>query len=53
MFRDIMSVCIIIHNMIIEDEFDTHVNIVDLNVMVVPKVDIIIDNVTPQIRCVR
>ena len=36
MFHDIMSMCIIIiHNIIIEDEFDTHGNIVYLNVMFV------------------
>ena len=43
MLHDIMSVCIIMHNMIIEDEFDVHGRIVDLNVMYVPKVDMIVD----------
>ena len=43
MFHDILSVCIIIYNIIIEDEFDTHVSIVDLNVMFVPKFDMIVD----------
>ena len=31
------------HNMIIEDEYDTHGSIVDLNVMSVSEVDMIID----------
>ena len=31
------------HNMIIEDEYDTHGSIVDLNVMSVPEVDMIVD----------
>ena len=31
------------HNMIIEDEFDTHGSIVDLNVMFVLEVDMVID----------
>ena len=40
MLHDIM--CIIMHNMIIEDEFDAHGSIVDLNVIVL-KVDMIVD----------
>ena len=32
MLYDIISACIIMHNMIIEDEYDTHGSIVDLNV---------------------
>ena len=43
MFHDIMSVCIIMHNMIVEDEFETNESIVDLNVMFVPEVDMIVD----------
>ena len=43
MFRDIMSVCIIMHNIIIEDEFNAHGNIVDLNVMFVSETDMIVD----------
>ena len=43
MLHDFMSMCIIMHNMIIEDEFETHGSIVDLNVMFVPKVDMIED----------
>ena len=43
MFHYIMSLCIIMHNMIIEDEFDAHVSIVDLNMMFIPEVDMIID----------
>ena len=35
MFYDIMSVFIILHNIIIEDVFDTHESIVNLNVMFV------------------
>ena len=31
--HDIISACIIMHNMIIEDEYDTYGSIVDLNVM--------------------
>ena len=41
--HDIISMCIIMHNMIIEDEYDTHGSIVDLNVMSVPEVDMIVD----------
>ena len=41
--RGFMPMCIIMHNMIIEDEFETHGNIVDLNVMFVPEVDMIVD----------
>ena len=37
--------CIIMHNMIIENEFDAHDSIVDLNAMFVPKVDMIIDKI--------
>ena len=43
MFHDIMSVCIIMHNMIVEDECETNESIVDLNVMFVPEVDMIVD----------
>ena len=43
MLHDIILACIIRHNMIIEDEYDTYESIVDLNVMSVPKVDMIID----------
>ena len=32
-----------VHNMIIEDEFDAHESIVDLNVMFVLKINIILD----------
>ena len=40
MSHDIMSMCIIImHNIIREDEFDTHGSIVDLNVMFVDKTE--------------
>ena len=45
MLQDIMSMCIIMHNMIIEDEFDDHGSIVDLNVMFVPKIDMIVDKI--------
>ena len=38
-----MSACIIMHNMIIENEFDAHGSIVDLNVMIVSEVDMIVD----------
>ena len=38
-----MSMYIIMHNMIIEDAFETNESIVDLNVMFVPKVDMIVD----------
>ena len=38
MFYDIMSACIIIYNMIIENEFDTNWSIVDLNVIFVLEV---------------
>ena len=31
------------HNMIIEDEYDTHESIVDLNVIIVSEVDMIVD----------
>ena len=43
MLHDIMSVCIIMYNMIIEDEFDAHESIVDLNVMFVSEIDMIVD----------
>ena len=43
MLHGFMPMCIIMHNMIIEDEFETHGNIVDLNVMFVPEVDMIVD----------
>ena len=43
MFHDIMSVCIIIYNIIIENEFDTHGSIIYLNVIFLPKVGMIID----------
>ena len=43
MIHDTMSACTTMHNMIIEDEFDAHGSIVDLNVMFVPKVDMIVD----------
>ena len=42
MLHNIISTCIIMHNMIIEDEYDTHGSIVDLNVMSISKVDIIV-----------
>ena len=35
--------CIIMQNMIIENEFDAHGSIVDLNVMFVREVDMIVD----------
>ena len=35
--------CIIMDNMIIKDEFETHGSIIDLNVMFVSKVDMIED----------
>ena len=41
--HDIMSACIIMHNMDIEDEVKTYESIVDYNVMFIPKVDIIVD----------
>ena len=34
------------HNMIIEDEYDTHESIVDLNVILVLEVDMIVDKKT-------
>ena len=37
--------CIIMHNMIIEDKFDAHGSIVDLNVMFVLKVDMTVDKI--------
>ena len=43
MFHDIMSTCIIMHIMIIEDEFDVHGSIVDLNRMFVSEVGMIVD----------
>ena len=43
MFHDIISSCIIMHNMIIEYEYDTHGSIVDLNVMSIQEVDMIVD----------
>ena len=43
MLHNIISTCIIMHNMIIEYEYDTHESIVDLNVMSVRKVDMIVD----------
>ena len=43
MLHIIISVCIIMHNMIIEDEYNTYGSIVDLNVMSVPEVDMIVD----------
>ena len=43
MLHDIISTCIIMHNIIVEDEYDTHESIVDLNVMLVPKADMIVD----------
>ena len=43
MFHDIISACIIMHNMITEDEYDTHESIVDLNVMSVLKVNMIVN----------
>ena len=38
-----MSMYIIMHNMIIEDGFETKESIVDLNVMFVTEVDMIVD----------
>ena len=38
-----MSACIIMHNMIIEDEVETYESIVDFNVIFIPEVDMIID----------
>ena len=43
MFHDIISTCIIMNNMIIEDKYDTYVSIVDLNVMSITKVNMIVD----------
>ena len=43
MLHDIILACIIMHNMIIEDKYDTHGSIVDLNVMFVPEFDMIVD----------
>ena len=43
MLHDFMSMYIIMHNMIIENEFETHESIVDLNVMFVSEVDMIVD----------
>ena len=43
--HDIISTCIIMHNMIIEDEYDTHGSIVYLNVISVLKVDMIVDKI--------
>ena len=43
--HDIISTCIIMHNIIVEDEYDIHESIVDLNVMLVPKVDMIVDKI--------
>ena len=45
MLHDIMLVCIIKHNMIIEEKFDTHRSILDLNMMLVPKVHVIGDKI--------
>ena len=42
---DIMSACIIIHNMITEDEVESYVSIVDFNVMFIHEVDMIVDNI--------
>ena len=42
MLHDFMLMCIIMHNMIIEDEFETHESIVDLNVMFVLEFDMIV-----------
>ena len=33
----------IMYNMIIEDKYDTHGSIIDLNVMSVPKVDMMVN----------
>ena len=38
-----MSACIIMHNMITEDEVETYGSIVDFNVMFISEVDMIID----------
>ena len=38
-----MSTCMIMHNMIIEDEVETYGSIVDFNVMSILEVDLIID----------
>ena len=40
MFHDIMSTYIIMHNMIIKDEFNAHGNVI-----FVPKVDMIVDKI--------
>ena len=45
MLHDIMSMCIIMHNVIIEYEFDPHGRIVDLNFMFIPEVDMIVDKI--------
>ena len=45
MLHDIMSTCIIMHNMIIKDKFDAHGSIVDSNVMFITKVDMIVDKI--------
>ena len=39
----LQSRCMILYNMIIEDEFDTHMSIIDLNVEFVLKVDMILN----------
>ena len=40
---DIISACIIMHNMIIDDEVETNWSIVDFNVLSIPKVNIIVE----------
>ena len=35
----------IMHNMVIEDKFDTCGSMVDFNVMSVPKVDMVVDDI--------
>ena len=45
MFNDIISACIIMYKMIIDDEFDTYESIVDLNIMFILKVDMIVGKI--------
>ena len=40
-----MSACIIMHNMIIEEEIETYGIIVNFNVMFIPKIDMILDKI--------
>ncbi|CAH9147851.1 unnamed protein product, partial [Cuscuta epithymum] len=44
-FYDIMSACIIMHNMIIEDERDIHALVEDVRDTLIPDVEVTVDEV--------